>query len=410
MVAGRTRLEGYRDGLAAAGLASSTTASWSTATSARRAARPAMRDAARRGAPTSTAVFCANDLMAAGALRVLREAGRQVPDDVSVVGFDDAPLAPVDAPAADHGAPVARADGPRRWSSLLLRRDGAPRRAAAAADPADPPGGPRQQLTAPARGCPARAVCLGCPRALRPARHLARTGRPASPARRSSTRVLADRGIDARWVRWDDPDVDWAAADLVAVRSTWDYVAPARRVPAPGPGEVEAATRLLNGADVFAWNVDKAYLAGLQRPRAGPAGRPDRAGRRPRRDRRRRTPVRQRRGQAAGRRQRGRRASWPTDPTTSRLETACTAGPWVVQPLVESVRTEGETSVFVLDGRAGLAGRQAAGGRRDPGARGVRRQLAAGPAARGGGRAGAGGGMAAAERVLGVRSTTGGST
>ena len=25
-------------------------------------------------------------------------------------------------------------------------------------------------------------------------------------------------------------------------------------------------------------------------------------------------------------------------------------GPWVVQPLVESVRTEGETSVFVLDG------------------------------------------------------------
>jgi len=26
-------------------------------------------------------------------------------------------------------------------------------------------------------------------------------------------------------------------------------------------------------------------------------------------------------------------------------------GPWVVQPLVESVRTEGETSVFVLDGQ-----------------------------------------------------------
>ena len=26
------------------------------------------------------------------------------------------------------------------------------------------------------------------------------------------------------------------------------------------------------------------------------------------------------------------------------------SGPWVVQPLVESVRTEGETSVFVLDG------------------------------------------------------------
>ena len=31
--------------------------------------------------------------MAAGALRVLRESGRSVPADVSVVGFDDAPLA-----------------------------------------------------------------------------------------------------------------------------------------------------------------------------------------------------------------------------------------------------------------------------------------------------------------------------
>jgi DNA-binding LacI/PurR family transcriptional regulator len=43
--------------------------------------------------PHLDAVFCANDLMAAGALRVLREAGREVPGEVSVVGFDDAPLA-----------------------------------------------------------------------------------------------------------------------------------------------------------------------------------------------------------------------------------------------------------------------------------------------------------------------------
>jgi len=35
--------------------------------------------------------------------------------------------------------------------------------------------------------------------------------------------AFAARGVDARWVCWDDPDVDWAAADLVAVRSTWDY-------------------------------------------------------------------------------------------------------------------------------------------------------------------------------------------
>lgn len=40
-----------------------------------------------------TAVFCANDHMALGVLRAFAEAGRQVPADVSVVGFDDIPEA-----------------------------------------------------------------------------------------------------------------------------------------------------------------------------------------------------------------------------------------------------------------------------------------------------------------------------
>ena len=40
-----------------------------------------------------TAVFCANDQMALGLLRALAELAVRVPDDVSVVGFDDIPEA-----------------------------------------------------------------------------------------------------------------------------------------------------------------------------------------------------------------------------------------------------------------------------------------------------------------------------
>jgi len=43
--------------------------------------------------PEVTAVFCANDSMALGFLRAAAEAGRRVPRDVSVAGFDDIPEA-----------------------------------------------------------------------------------------------------------------------------------------------------------------------------------------------------------------------------------------------------------------------------------------------------------------------------
>ena len=45
------------------------------------------------GNPDVTAVFVANDQMALGLLRSLHEAGRRIPGDISVVGFDDIPEA-----------------------------------------------------------------------------------------------------------------------------------------------------------------------------------------------------------------------------------------------------------------------------------------------------------------------------
>ncbi len=52
----------------------------------------AMQELLARGRPFS-AVFAQNDRMAIGAMRALREAGRRAPHSVSVVGYDDIPVA-----------------------------------------------------------------------------------------------------------------------------------------------------------------------------------------------------------------------------------------------------------------------------------------------------------------------------
>jgi DNA-binding LacI/PurR family transcriptional regulator len=49
--------------------------------------------------PDVTAVFCGNDEIAMGVIRGLSDRGVRVPDDISVVGFDDHPLAELWAPA-----------------------------------------------------------------------------------------------------------------------------------------------------------------------------------------------------------------------------------------------------------------------------------------------------------------------
>jgi LacI family transcriptional regulator len=46
-------------------------------------------------APDITAIFAANDIMAFGVIRELIQSGRRIPEDVSVIGFDDIELASV---------------------------------------------------------------------------------------------------------------------------------------------------------------------------------------------------------------------------------------------------------------------------------------------------------------------------
>ncbi|HCB07961.1 MAG TPA: hypothetical protein PLZ93_20505 [Nocardioides sp.] len=163
------------------------------------------------------------------------------------------------------------------------------------------------------------------------------------------TAALTECGIDSAWAEWDDPEVDWGAADLVAVRSTWDY----HRRTAGFLGwarEVEAQTTLLNGAELFAWNADKAYLVELaeQLPCVPTALLDDRtlvSGLPEAIDRWGPSVIKPRVGAS------GLGVVVVRDLADERLQLLAPA-PWVVQPLVESVRTVGETSIYVFGGAA----------------------------------------------------------
>jgi DNA-binding LacI/PurR family transcriptional regulator len=91
MVAGRARFEGYVAGLASADRRLDERLVV-RGDFGQQSGYDGMRTLLRRE-PAIDAVFCATDLMAVGALQALREVGRRVPEDVAVVGFEDAPIA-----------------------------------------------------------------------------------------------------------------------------------------------------------------------------------------------------------------------------------------------------------------------------------------------------------------------------
>ncbi len=80
----------------------------------------AMRHLLALDAPP-TAVFAGNDLMAIGALSAARGAGRRVPEDVAIVGYDDIPEAAVTTPALTTVA-VPKYEMGRAAAQLLLER------------------------------------------------------------------------------------------------------------------------------------------------------------------------------------------------------------------------------------------------------------------------------------------------
>jgi LacI family transcriptional regulator len=71
-------------------------------------------------------VFAHNDVSAAGALRALRAAGRTVPDDIAVVGFDDIPMARHTEPPLTTVRQPARAMGETAARILLGHLGGTP--------------------------------------------------------------------------------------------------------------------------------------------------------------------------------------------------------------------------------------------------------------------------------------------
>ena len=172
---------------------------------------------------------------------------------------------------------------------------------------------------------------------------------------------------------------------------------------------------MLNSAEVFAWNTDKAYLTELAAtgvpvvPTLVVEGEEDLpAAIAEVSDAARVSAVVKPRVGAGGR---GVVVfDWTDGGPPDLDESDLGPGPWVVQPLVESVRTEGETSVFVLDGQRGLAGAEAPGRGRDPRARGLRRYDGPGRALRGVGRAGPSYGRGGRRHPRRARSTTPGST
>ncbi|ETK37326.1 LacI family transcriptional regulator [Microbispora sp. ATCC PTA-5024] len=121
MGVGVDRLAGYRDALLATGM----TELVAYGDFSEESGSAAMRELLQRH-PGLDAVFTASDPMAVGALRVLKEKGKVVPDDVAIIGFEDSKVAlHTDPPLTSVHQPT-EAMGRQMVQLLIARINGEP--------------------------------------------------------------------------------------------------------------------------------------------------------------------------------------------------------------------------------------------------------------------------------------------
>jgi DNA-binding LacI/PurR family transcriptional regulator len=98
LTSSQDRLTGYRQVLEKHGIAYQEDFVRVTASSSVKAGYEVMADLLQMDNPP-TAVFLANDVMAMGAIKASQDLNLRVPEDISIVGFDDVPLAQYTTPA-----------------------------------------------------------------------------------------------------------------------------------------------------------------------------------------------------------------------------------------------------------------------------------------------------------------------
>lgn len=116
----RERMAGYEEAFAGAGHDAASLVAWAAGAMEPDAGRRATREMLATR-PDLTAVLCFNDQLAIGATQAGEREGRRIPDDLSIVGFDDVPRAASwDPPLTTIRQPLV--DKGRAAADLLLRQ------------------------------------------------------------------------------------------------------------------------------------------------------------------------------------------------------------------------------------------------------------------------------------------------